>query len=102
MISSCGIAVGFVTLRIVQSIVPVKTNEDIEKSLKWILLLSTILQTPVLLGLAYFALPPVFPLSKTFPAVKWWHGVIPVLGGLWAGLAIGIATEYYTSHSYSP
>merc|ERR1719161_2934717 len=41
-------------------------------------------------------------ISKTFPEVLWWHASIPVLAGLWAGFIIGIATEYYTSHSYSP
>merc|ERR1719236_250742 len=82
MISSCGIAVGFITLKIVQSMIPVKKNEDIEKALKWILLLSTILQTPILLGIAYIALPPVFAINKFFPEVAWWHGAVPVLGGL--------------------
>merc|ERR1719446_1319823 len=27
---------------------------------------------------------------------------IPCLVGAWSGLAIGIVTEYYTSHSYRP
>jgi inorganic pyrophosphatase len=102
MISSLGIAVGLVTLVVVRSAKPVNKNEDIESCLKWILFISTLLQSPVLLGIAYIALPQSFSLNTYFPQVLWWHAAIPVLAGLWAGLIIGVATEYYTSHSYGP
>lgn len=34
--------------------------------------------------------------------VKYWHAFLCVASGLWSGLGIGIVTEYFTSHSYSP
>ena len=33
---------------------------------------------------------------------NWWHFSLSVLAGLLAGVIIGKATEYYTSHSYRP
>ena len=32
----------------------------------------------------------------------WWHFSLSVVSGLLAGVVIGKATEYYTSHSYKP
>ena len=32
----------------------------------------------------------------------WWHFALSVVSGLLAGVIIGKATEYYTSHSYTP
>ena len=87
---------------------PMCCVDEIEKSLKRQLWVSTALMTPVLLGLALGFLPeefniasPVLPpaVQKEF-LVKNWHVFIAASLGLWSGLAIGLITEYYTSHSY--
>ncbi|KAH9755495.1 H(+)-exporting diphosphatase [Citrus sinensis] len=51
-----------------------------------------------------FALPLAFTLFNfgTEKIVKNWHLFFCVAIGLWAGLVIGYATEYYTSNAYSP
>lgn len=36
------------------------------------------------------------------PQVHNWYCFFAVAGGLWAGLAIGYVTEFYTSHAYRP
>merc|ERR1719436_1738710 len=41
-------------------------------------------------------------MEKDGATVKWWYCAISVMLGLWSGLIVGIATEYYTSHSYKP
>merc|ERR1712194_613728 len=48
LVSSTGILVGILTLCIVNAFFPVKDLPDIEKALKGVLLISTILETPVI------------------------------------------------------
>jgi len=69
-------------------------------SLKFVLIVSTILQTPVVIALGLWCLPASFtlPSGTAHP----WGCIISILLGLWTGLIIGLVTEYYTSHSYSP
>merc|ERR1719329_768617 len=106
LVSSSGIVVGFVTILIVLcmlgSMVPKQTEDmsGIELSLKVCLIVSTVLQTPVVIGLGLWCLPEKFslPSGEATP----WGCIISVLLGLWSGLIIGLVTEYYTSHSYSP
>ena len=61
------------------------------------LIYSTMFLTPVLFALS-FSLPAEF----CFTAATRYGAFFCVAIGLWAGLAIGLITEYYTSHSYSP
>merc|ERR1719329_1496422 len=106
LVSSSGIVVGFVTILIVLcmlgSMVPKQTEDmsGIELSLKVCLIVSTVPQTPVVIGLGLWCLPEKFslPSGEATP----WGCIISVLLGLWSGLIIGLVTEYYTSHSYSP
>merc|ERR1719223_1929492 len=81
-----------------------KVNEValIEKALKMVLVVSTVLQTPVTVALCYFCLPETFMIDAQHPDVSRWHILICILCGLWSGLIIGFVTEYYTSHSYTP
>merc|ERR1719223_1898459 len=65
------------------------------------MILSTVLQTPVIYGLAVVSLPEKFLLPE-IGIVTNWGCAVAVLLGLWAGLIIGLVTEYYTSHSYRP
>jgi len=75
---------------------------DVEKALKGILIISTVLMTPVVLLLSYICLPDVFMMDEVYTSVQWWYCASSVMLGLWSGLVIGFVTEYYTSHSYSP
>jgi len=103
LISSTGILIGIITLLMVNLFYTVKELPDIEKALKGVLIISTVLETPTVVGLAYLFLPPSFSLdTATYPHVTWWYAAISVLCGVWSGLIVGYATEYYTSHSYRP
>eukprot|EP01069_Polyplicarium_translucidae_P001380 Polyplicarium_translucidae@DN1644_c0_g1_i3.p1 len=101
LVSSCGILVGVVTMFIIEKFCRVKRTEDIEKTLKNVLVISTVLETPLVLLLSFFFLPWSFALSN-FGVATWYSAAICILVGLWSGLGIGFVTEYYTSHSYFP
>lgn len=101
MISSSGIITGILTMIIVRICLPVRNIDDIEKALKGVLFVSTGLQTPVVVYLAWQFLPTTFYLEN-FGVTNWYQGMISVLLGLWSGMIIGYVTEYYTSHSYFP
>merc|ERR1711937_721954 len=64
--------------------------------------ISTVLMTPVAIGLSYACLPLEFVLGESFGQVKWWYCALSICLGLWSGLIVGYMTEYYTSHSYTP
>merc|ERR1719386_337954 len=102
LISSVGILVGILTLIFAGCFYPVKQLPDVEKALKGVLVISTILMTPVAIGLSYACLPDEFVLGETSQHVKWWYCALSICLGLWSGLVIGYMTEYYTSHSYTP
>jgi len=103
LISSTGIIAGIVTLIIVDTIYPVRDLPDIEKALKGVLIISTALETPLILGLAFFCFPDgSFQLASDVQDATWYKCAIPCLLGAWSGLIIGFVTEYYTSHSYRP
>merc|ERR1719416_225135 len=103
LISSTGILVGIVTLCGVNFIWPVKEVKDIEKALKGVLVLSTVLETPVIMGLAYWAFPQTpFTIAENAENLTWVSCAVPCLVGAWSGLIIGFVTEYYTSHTYRP
>jgi len=102
MLSSLGIVVGVITMLVANVFYKVKEVNHIEKALKGVLVISTIIDTPVVFFLAKFSLPEYFSLSEEFDNVHYTQAVIPVLCGLWSGLAIGFVTEYYTSFSYNP
>jgi len=102
LISSLGIFVGFLTLLISGFIYPVKEMPDVERALKGILVISTVIMTPVVWALSFVCLPKHFIMGTTLPNVYWWHCALSVWLGLISGLVIGYVTEYYTSHTYSP
>eukprot|EP00397_Hematodinium_sp_SG-2012_P004481 GEMP01004493.1.p1 GENE.GEMP01004493.1~~GEMP01004493.1.p1 ORF type:complete len:797 (+),score=190.98 GEMP01004493.1:155-2392(+) len=101
LISSTGIVIGIITLLIVDMFYKVKELPDIEKALKGVLIISTILETPVVVGLSYVCFPVAVTLSGSQEASMVTTSV-SVLCGVWSGLVIGYVTEYYTSHSYTP
>merc|ERR1719476_1025382 len=102
LISSAGIVVGLLTLMVQGLFYPVKDMPDVEKALKGILVISTVLMTPAVLLLSYFCLPSVFSMGEGYEHVLWWYCAVSIMLGLWSGLIIGFVTEYYTSHSYMP
>merc|ERR1719191_236494 len=102
LISSCGILVGILTLIVCGAFYPVKQLPDVEKALKGVLVISTILMTPTAIGLSYTCLPDQFVLGESHGEVKWWYCALSIGLGLWSGLIVGYMTEYYTSHSYTP
>merc|ERR1711963_1315831 len=102
LISSTGIVVGWLTLLVQGVVYPVKEMPDVEKALKGILVISTVLMTPVVVLLSKYCLPDEFSMGEGYEQVKWWYCAVSIMMGLWSGLIIGYVTEYYTSHSYSP
>ena len=102
LLSSTGIVVGVATMIIIGAFYQVKELADIEKCLKAVLVVSTVLQTPLTIYLAYNTLPSTFDLDEVTLGVTPFHCIMCVILGLWSGLLIGFVTEYYTSHSYTP
>merc|ERR1719499_1588512 len=104
LVSSSGIAVGILTMLFVfcryQAWCRTYKVQGIEMTLKYVLIISTIIQTPVTAWLAYVCLPSEFAIDGR--VITPHACVISLLLGLWAGLGIGLVTEYYTSHSYPP
>jgi len=95
---------GVLTLLLYPFVYPVKGEDmsSIEKALKGILNISTVLMTPVVIALSAYCLPEEFVMEEGGETVKWWYCAVSVMLGLWSGLLIGYVTEYYTSHSYRP
>ncbi|CAE8743735.1 unnamed protein product [Polarella glacialis] len=102
LITSTGIVVGIITLLVQSVMFPVKEPASVEKALKGILVISTVLMTPVAILLSKWCLPEVFKMDEKLTEVKWWYCAISILLGLWSGLVIGYVTEYYTSSTYMP
>jgi len=104
LLSSSGIVVGMITLAVIIVLLPKLANSyaGIERSLKMLLVISTILQTPVVILLGLYSLPEKFQLPNVQGDVTNWGCIIAVVIGLWSGLIIGLVTEYYTSHTYRP
>jgi len=69
--------------------------------LKYQLLISTILLIPTLALAAWITLPDRL-VNLTYTERTPWAAFICTIFGLIAGLIIGIVTEYYTSHQWSP
>jgi len=102
LISSAGVLVGLVTLMVANLFYKVKNMPDVEKALKGMLIISTILMTPIVVVLSKLCLPGVFSMGSGYEHVKWWYCAVSILLGLWSGMIVGYVTEYFTSHSYTP
>jgi len=104
LIIATGIVTCFLTTFFSTHLFVVKSKEDVEPSLKRQLIVSTLIETPVLILLTYILLPndTVFSVDDKHQSVRWWHVFFCIAAGLWSGLIIGFITEYYTSHSYVP
>ncbi|CAI2387699.1 unnamed protein product [Moneuplotes crassus] len=102
MITGAGILIGIVTSIVALTIQKPPSADKVENTLKWQLIISTVLMTPTLYAVAYFCLPSSFTFVETGTNCRYYHAFICTATGLWSGLIIGIVTEYYTSNAYSP
>merc|ERR1740123_2696223 len=102
LISSVGVIVGLITLLLQKVLYKVTAMDDVEKALKGILVISTVLMTPVVWYLSKVCLPAQFSMGVGYENVTQMSCSLSIMLGLWSGLVIGYVTEYYTSHSYVP
>jgi len=104
ILSSAGIIVSIITLFLCRKVIfkiSDHVDSSVERALKGILIVSTLLATPFAFGLAFLCMPPSFRVEAGHVLSPMIVAVCYVVG-LWAGLVIGFVTEYYTSHSYRP
>jgi len=101
MLSSLGILVCIITAFFATHIMPVTEKSKIEKTLKWQLIISTIILTPGIVLISILILPDVINFPKVTD-VRPYHIMINALSGLWAGMIIGYFTDYFTSNTHSP
>lgn len=102
VIIACLITVFYAT-----HVMTVTTEDKIEKTLKWQLLISTIILTPSIILCYMYFLSPTFTFSPRNPTLKViiysnWGIIICRLSGLWSGMIIGWFTDYITSKSHLP
>lgn len=101
LITATGIFVSFITSFFATHVMKVNTEDKIERTLKWQLIISTLLLTPSLYFLCIYALPDNFDFELV-QGVTNLFAFYCIMTGLWSGLVIGVVTEYFTSHSYEP
>jgi H(+)-translocating pyrophosphatase len=104
LISANGIIVSLCTTFFATNIMAIVVESDVQKVIKYQLMISTLLMTPVLFFLSVIGLPYEFTIGNEtdVKVVKYYYCFICAACGLWSGLAIGYATEYYTSYEYGP
>ncbi|CAI7802171.1 unnamed protein product [Closterium sp. NIES-53] len=106
LVSALGILVCLFTTLFATDWFHVTEARHVEPQLKAQLLISTVLMTPLVLGLCYLALPASFTIvvagEEADKTAQNWQIFFCVASGLWGGLLIGYVTEYFTSHAYSP
>jgi H+-translocating diphosphatase len=108
LITAVGILVSFVTTFFATNNPFYKVKYDnVENTVKWQLIISTVFMTGALAPLTQF-LPETFTIGeaiKNGPALITctpWKAYYCVICGLWSGFIIGWITEVYTSNAYSP
>jgi len=102
LISSSGVICGILTLLICGAY-KVNHIDKIETALKLILIVSTIIETPLVYAMAMWTLPAEgFHVTPGGADRSPLQACYPIWFGLWSGLVIGFVTEYYTSFSYQP
>jgi inorganic pyrophosphatase len=106
IVSAIGIFVCLICSFIATHIKPVKAESQVEQALKVQLISTTVLMLPAVYYAAEKYLPSEFILKSTVGNLKFylhpWQAATCVGMGAIGGLIIGLVTEYYTSHSYSP
>ena len=107
VVAALGIVTCFVTTYLATHVMTVKTMEKIEVTLRWQLIMSSCLLTPIIICCYLYFLPPTFSFSSTNSVlgIKQYHNwgiVVCGLCGLWSGMIIGWFTDYFTSKAYNP
>jgi inorganic pyrophosphatase len=105
MISASGILACILTSFFATHIMVVDDKKKVESTLKWQIIISTIILTPVLIACCLTLLPKEISglLAEGDDSKVSNVGVmICALAGLWAGLIIGYVTDFYTSSSHFP
>jgi len=106
IVSAVGVFVCLICSFIATNIAPVKREKDVETALKVQLISTTVLMLPSVYFAADLYLPGEFVLQgsvgNTFYTLHPWEAFFCVGMGAVGGLIIGLVTEYYTSHSYTP
>jgi Na+/H+-translocating membrane pyrophosphatase len=111
IISAAGILVCIITSFFATHIMKVDDKKKIENTLKWQLIISTIILVPVLVLLSLLLVPGalnfviigptgqpiIFPVDKAPIKV-----MVCLLAGLISGLIIGWFTDYFTSNAHGP
>jgi inorganic pyrophosphatase len=104
MISAGGILVCIFTSFFATHFIPVNCKARIEQTLRWQLIISSILLTPMIALMSIYLLPSEFNFDTgkdLYRGTNW--GVMTCgLTGLWAGMIIGFFTDYFTSTEYRP
>lgn len=102
LISATGVIICIITSFFAIYIMPVNAKEKIETTLKWQLLISSILLTPCIIGLTYLSVPSeiTFKNGEEVLLSPNWSLFVCCLLGLWSGLIIGYFTDYYTSNAH--
>ena len=96
LISALGIPISLLTLALVR----VRTEGDVGQAFKKMLLLSTVLMAIIVYFANEFFMPESYQiLGQTYSKIGIY---VCYMAGLISGLAIGLVTEYFTSHSYQP
>jgi inorganic pyrophosphatase len=107
VVAALGIIACLFTIFFATHVMTVTTEDKIEETLKWQLLISSLILTPIIVLCYLYLLPPTFTFSSHNPAVRAttyhnWGIVICGLCGLWSGMIIGWFTDYFTSKSHGP
>jgi H(+)-translocating pyrophosphatase len=97
IVTACGIIVSIITTFFAIKKV---TAETVESTIKWQLIISTVLMTAILYPASHQFLPNVFKIGTIVVTPNKAYACI--CSGLWSGLIIGYVTEIYTSNTYSP
>ncbi|SOV19626.1 V-type H(+)-translocating pyrophosphatase, putative [Plasmodium sp. gorilla clade G2] len=98
---SFSVICSMITFYIITYSVKINDKKDVERSLKYLLLLSTVLQSLAILAIGYVCFPSLVKYNY-LKDIQRWKIIVPALVGLWSGLIIGFTTEFYTSYSFSP
>jgi len=104
LISASGIIVSLCTTFFATNFMAIAEPKDVQKVIKYQLIISTLLATPVLYAVTVIGLPYEFSIGNEADAknVKSYYCFFCAACGLWSGLTIGYFTEYYTSYEHEP
>jgi H+-translocating diphosphatase len=110
MISAVGILASIITAFFATHIMTVTEQSKIERTLKWQLIISTIILTPAIVLISILLLPAEITFNKLNDKQVLVKSIdssnimvmICALCGLWSGLLIGYFTDYFTSNAHQP